>query len=129
MSAHAEQVALAPGVWTLTHTMNGGPGGGRERTETLCFAANDLVRDPALPVKPRPPEGGRGPQCSVGAVTMRDGRVSYPVACKTPMGTAKGSWTGTYSATQFDLTGGMKMGFMAIKGTLSGRHIGACPAR
>jgi Protein of unknown function (DUF3617) len=127
-SAQSTSPAFKPGLWSLTRTMNGGPGGGaRDGIEQICFDAAMLTREPIAPLRMRPPaREANAPQCTIADLKAEDGRASYTAACKGPMGTIRGNWTGTYGETRFDVTGKMKVAFMSMTARYTGRYLGAC---
>ncbi|WP_171955430.1 DUF3617 family protein [Novosphingobium sp. NDB2Meth1] len=129
--AHAQQpasFAFRPGLWSLTRTMNAGPGGSaRSAAEEVCFDAATLAREPAAPIRIRPPATDKNaPQCAIADLKVAGGTASYSTLCKGPMGRIRGLWTGTHDADRFAMTGRMKAMFMTLNATYSGRWLGAC---
>ena len=127
-SAQASDPGFKPGLWSLERTMRGGPGGrGRDVAEEVCFDSATLARDPAAPLRMRPPAGeANAPQCVIADLGAADGKASYAAACKGPMGTIRGNWAGTYDAEHFAMTGKMKFGFFSMTARYSGRRVGDC---
>lgn len=127
--AWASEPGFTPGAWEITRERTGGPGGAERTTQTVCFAAETLVRDPAAPLKLQPqPQGAQVPSCETGPVTMNGGALQFQSTCRTPMGAIRIPWTGTYSPTGFQLTGNARRGLMQLSVRVTGRHIGACRA-
>lgn len=117
-----------PGAWEITREVNGGPRKLKPQTDQYCITQTQLKSDAAAPLKtqPKPRDGQKGPTCDMGAASMANGKASFAATCKGPMGSMKLHWSGTYSATSFNMSGKLKMGFMAAKVISTGRHVGAC---
>lgn len=121
-------IAFKPGLWSLSRTMTGGPGGSsRSGTQEVCFDAATLARDPVAPIRVRPPAGdAKAPQCVITDLKTAGAKASYSTVCKGPMGRIRGVWTGTHDAEHFAMTGQMKAMFMTMTAQFSGRFLGAC---
>ncbi len=127
----ATETAFQPGAWEITHEIKGGPGKKGPRTAQYCFTESQLRADPAAPLKaqPKTSEGQKAPQCVMGAANMNGGNATLTGNCKGPIGSVKANWSGTYTATSFNMSAKMKVAFMSINSTSTGRHLGACNAR
>jgi Protein of unknown function (DUF3617) len=120
--------AFKAGSWQVTRKMTGGPRKQESITDTYCISEAQLKADPAAPLKTKPKarDGQKGPQCTMGAANMKDGKASLSSTCKGPMGSMKANMSGTYTATSFAMSGKMKMGFMTASMSATGRHMGPC---
>jgi hypothetical protein len=119
------------GTWEITRSITGAPRNQAKQTEKYCFTEAQLKADPATPFKTEPKQTGdaKAPKCTIGTVSMNDGKASFNATCKSPMGSIKPKWSGTYSATSFDLSGKAKAMFMSITMKSEGRYLGTCTAR
>jgi Protein of unknown function (DUF3617) len=129
--AAASNTAFKPGLWEIKRVVTGGPRNQGPQTDRYCITEAQLRADPGAPLKLQPTarQGQKAPQCNMGPANIADGKASVSATCKGPMGSMKASWTGTYDATSFDMSGKMKMGFMSAKMSSTGRHLGACQAK
>ncbi|MBL0925645.1 MAG: DUF3617 family protein [Sphingomonadaceae bacterium] len=120
--------AFKSGSWEVVRKLTGGPRKQAPMTDTYCITEAQLKADPAAPLKtkPKPRDGQKGPQCTMGAANMADGKTSLTSTCKGPMGSMKANMSGTYTATSFSMSGKMKMGFMSASMSATGRHMGPC---
>lgn len=129
-AAWASGLTFQPGQWEVVREVKGGRGSPLQR-DLYCVTAEQLLADPAAPLKlqSRPREGARAPQCTMGPVTMADGRMTSSASCRGPMGTIKPKFTGTYTATSFTFAGKMKMMMASATITVTGRRLGPCLAQ
>jgi Protein of unknown function (DUF3617) len=130
-SAAGSSGTFRAGAWEITRSITGGPRNQAPQTEKYCFTEAQLRADPAAPFKAEPKRTGdaKAPKCTMGSVSMNDGKASFTATCKGPMGSIKPKWSGTYSATSFDMSGKAKAMFMSITMKSEGRYLGACTTR
>jgi Protein of unknown function (DUF3617) len=130
-AAGSSGTAFKAGAWEITRSVTGGPRDQAPQAERYCFTEAQLRADPAAPFKTEPRRTGdeKAPKCTLGAVSMKDGKASFTATCKGPMGSIKPKWSGTYGATSFDMSGKARAMFMSIKMKSTGRYLGACAAK
>lgn len=133
----AADPVLQPGLWEIQRQRTGGPSGNANTpdptSERLCATTQSLTADPAQLFRPRPPpsqtpqeQGSRPPTCTIANVSMAGGSVRYTASCQGPMGQMRMNWTGTYTATTFDVSTAVRLGFRTMNARQTGRRIGAC---
>jgi hypothetical protein len=118
------------GEWEITRKMSGGPRSGAANTYRVCINEADLKADAGAPLSARPVsnQASNGPQCTLGAAQLIDGKIALEGVCEGPRGTITPKWTGRYTATDFTLSGKIKVGPMSMTMKTKGQHLGACQA-
>jgi hypothetical protein len=133
----AADPVLHPGLWEIQRQRTGGPGGNANAPETsserICTTTQSLTSDPAQLFRQRPPQGqntqgqgNRQPTCTIANVSMSGGTVRYTASCQGPMGQMRMNWAGTYTATTFDVSTAVRLGFRTMNARQTGRRVGAC---
>jgi hypothetical protein len=133
-TAAAQNLPTA-GLWELSMTMQGAPGGGNTRSGKACLSADALAAAPERTLfeaaGKAAASGDRAPPKCTFAGVQRDGaNTSWQSQCEGPMGTMQGKGNGMLGAESAELqqafTAKASMGTLNLKQTLSARRVGSC---
>lgn len=122
----------AAGMWELSVTIAGGPGGGGTRSGKACLTADTLAAAPEQTLMEAASRlsARQGPKCEFKDV-QRDGvNSSWQAVCDGSAGKMQGAGAGKLAAESAELqqafTARTPMGTMNVKQNVSARRVGSC---
>jgi hypothetical protein len=130
----AAQTLPSAGLWEITLTMEGGPGGGGTRIGKSCLAADALSAAPEQTLFEAAGQlagGGRmSPSCEFSNVQRDGDKSNWQAQCQSPRGALQGTGSGALSADKADLQQAFSVkaptGTMNMKQTVMARRVGSC---
>jgi hypothetical protein len=120
------------GVWELSVTMEGGPGGGSPRSGKTCLTADALAAAPeqTLMEAAARNSGRQGPKCEFKDIQREGGNSSWQAVCDGPMGKMQGLGAAKLGAEAAELqqafTVKAPIGTLNLKQAVSARRVGSC---
>jgi Protein of unknown function (DUF3617) len=129
-------VSPQPGLWELSITTDGGPGGGATATGRTCLSpahvetgAEQSLLDAAAQAVAA--SGGRKPpRCTVGELLRSPEQTRWQAHCEGPRGPMTGQGSGKLGAQEAELTQRFELkspiGAMKLQQQVRARRVGAC---
>jgi Protein of unknown function (DUF3617) len=120
------------GVWEVSVTMEGGPGGGGPRSGKTCLSADALAVAPeqTLMEAAGRNSGRQAPKCEFKDIQRDGGNSSWQAVCEGPMGKMQGLGAAKLGAEAAELqqafTVKAPMGTVNLKQNVSARRVGSC---
>jgi Protein of unknown function (DUF3617) len=127
------QVAVQPGEWEVSTTMQGAPSGGGPRSHKVCLDAAKLSSAPEATLLEAAPKPKDGPalKCSYDNMARNGAQSSWVAACEGPRGPMNGNGSATLEAERAELTQNFEvtvpmMGKRKMQQSISARRLGNC---
>jgi Protein of unknown function (DUF3617) len=127
------QVALQPGEWEVSASMQGAPSGGGVRSHKVCLDAAKLSSAPEATLLESAPKPNDAPalKCSYDDMKRDGARSSWAAACEGPRGPMNGNGSATLETERAELIQNFEVtvpiiGKRKMQQSVSARRLGNC---